>query len=100
MRITVRIPAEPRFAARTLRFIVESFSYMYGGSTITEARGTWLDNNCEMVYNRVWVVEAYENYNKDIGIVGWEVYELAEEAKTILGEDTIMYTINDNAYFS
>jgi hypothetical protein len=99
LRVTVRIPDEPDYSWRTLRYAVESFTFLFGGTTVNVNRGTWLDDNWEVVYNKVWTIESYTD-NEDVAEVGWEVYGIAEEAKAILQENTIMYTINDKAYFA
>lgn len=99
MKVTVRIPSEPMYATRTLRFVVESLTFLFGGTTTYQTHGSWLDDNWEVVYNRVWNVESYTS-NNDHAEVGWEVYRIAEEAKAVLLEDTVMYTVGEEAYFA
>lgn len=100
MRVTVRIPLEPLCALRTLRFVVESLTYLAGGTTVNEGRGSWVDNDGDIVYNRVWTVEAYSDAPMGEKRLGWEVYKIAEEAMHILEESTVMYTVNDKPYFT
>lgn len=100
MRITVRIPQEPMYAYRVLHTVVETLTYRFGGTTVYDTRGSWLDEYGDLVYNRVWTVETYDNTGLTDADVGWEVHNIAEEAENLLQEDTIMYTINGNSYFS
>jgi hypothetical protein len=98
VRITVHIPMEPTYSPRTLRFVVESFSYAYQGATVYEAKGSWVDKDGELVYNKVWVVESYTD--DPMGEVGWDVWEVAKEAEMILSEETIFYTLDGKGYYS
>ena len=99
MRVTITVVRDNEYSTRTLRLVTEGLAYMFGGVTVREGYGAWLDNDGVLVYNKVWTAETYVQ-DDDRATVGWQVHELSAEAANILNEDTVMYTLDDKPYFT
>ena len=79
----------------TLHEVKHSFSRVYGGFTMHEAFGGWVNPDGELVEERVTVVEAYTDHPTG----DQEAYWIARFVRSALYQDAAMYTVDNEAYF-
>lgn len=99
MRLTVTVPTEADQDEAIKDSVTYDMALLFGGATVTYGHGAWLDRNNKLVYNRVHVIESFNMIvSKDEAMEA--LYGIAMDAMFDSGEDTIMYTIDNNAYFT
>lgn len=104
MRMTIVIPTLVNNSLEALEYVEERFSYEFGGCTRYRGRGSWMNNDGEIVVDYVWVIETYARamggqvvYNE----VGETLYNIALTTHELLPDQTtIMYTLDNEAYFT
>lgn len=71
-----------------------AFAKLYGGSTAYQGIGSYLANDGELEIEEVTILESLHDETKME-----QLEQLAKEAKIMLCQESVMFTVNNEAYF-
>jgi len=77
---------------------IETLSRMFGGATLIDARGYWIDDSNTMVNDKIKIVYSYCG-NEELAENMQELYGYCKTLKSVLKQDCILLVINNEARF-
>lgn len=80
--------------AAVIRDVCTMMGLVFGGFTMADGVGGWVDDNGHIVQEKVTVVTSYCS-ELDIQ----RMFNLANHVKTMLSQDCVMFTADGAAYF-
>lgn len=85
---------QPLMQRRMADKVMDAFADLFGGSTVTEARGAWKNTSGILVKEPVVLVESFAdesgaNWHTD------DVFALAEEVAGLMGQESVALEVDD-----
>lgn len=99
----VNIPLHPAVKAYFVNKAIETLTGLFGGTTTTSGRGSYVDNSGTTVIESVTIVSAYLTIDNSIDCHEklQAVRDFAESLKVWLGQESILITVKavQSVYF-
>ena len=94
-KVEIYVPANTLIQVVFVKKIAKLFATRFGGATITEAKGTWVDDKGELIEDKINIVYSYSD-TMDMGLES-ALRGLAAELSRHLNEDCILLVIDGHA---
>ncbi|MDD5219004.1 MAG: hypothetical protein PHV11_00350 [Candidatus Bipolaricaulis sp.] len=82
-------------AENTKEFVAKTLSSLFGGATIQDGQGVWVNEEGVLVKDDVWLVWAFADPTNGVTVLQDAAKTLGKFVKADLSQDTVMTSIEE-----